>query len=87
MNYEDLRTRTKRQPFQPFRVVLTTGEAFDVWRQDGHLLTRHSIVLGMPGESGGTDYDRMTIVDLLHIVRTEDLTLPVPPQGNGQPLA
>jgi hypothetical protein len=39
----------------------------------------------MPGVTGGTDYDQMTIVDLLHIVHTENLTLLLPPQGNGQP--
>ena len=87
MNYEDLRDRARRQPFQPFRIILTTGEIFDVWRQDGHVLTRRNITIGLPGETGGTDYDRTTTVDLFHIVRTEELTLPVPQPGNGQPPA
>jgi hypothetical protein len=84
MNYEDLRAQTRQQPFRPFRLYLTTGEAFEVRRQDGHVLSRNYVVIGLPGISGGTDYDRTTMIDLLHIVRVEPLTLPGPPQGNGQ---
>jgi hypothetical protein len=84
MGYVDLRDWLRRQPFQPFRIHLTDGSSFNVWRQEGYLLTTRYMVVGMPGETGGTDYDRTSIVDLLHIVRLEPLELPIPPQGNGQ---
>jgi hypothetical protein len=58
MGYEELRNRARKQPFEPFRIVLTTGETFDVWRQDGYFLSRRCIYVGMPGETGGTDYHR-----------------------------
>lgn len=83
MSYEDLRAMTRRQPFTPFRVILSTGETFDVWRQDGHVLSKRHLIVGLPGETGGTDYDRTTMIDLIHIVRTEPLQLPVPPGSNG----
>jgi hypothetical protein len=84
MTYEDLRDFTRRQPFQPFRLFLTGGSAFDVYRQDGHVLTRHYLVIGLPGQQGGIDYDRTTMIDLLHIVRIEPITPPSPPQAYGQ---
>jgi hypothetical protein len=85
MNYEDLRQHTRRQPFQPFKVVLMSGEVLNVWRQDGHVLSRHHLVVGVTNEAGGTDYDSTTMIDLLHVVRIEPLNLPAPQsQGNGQ---
>lgn len=85
MNYDNLREFTRQQPFAPFKIVLTSGEAFNVWRQDGHVLSRRHLVIGVTEETGGTDYDRTTMIDLLHIVRVEPLTLPATaPHGNGQ---
>jgi hypothetical protein len=83
MNYEDLREIARKQPFKPFRLIVSTGEAFNVWRQDGFFLSRRYIVVGITNEDGGTDYDRSTLVNLIHIVRVEFLELPVAP-GNGQ---
>ena len=83
MSYDDLRELTRHQPFTPFRVMLSTGESFDVWRQDGHLLTKRHLLIGLPGETGGMDYDKSAMIDLIHIVRTEPLQLPIPPGSNG----
>jgi hypothetical protein len=83
MNQLEIQEAARRQPFRPFRLVLTNGEAFDVHHPELIMIGRRSAVIGIPKSQKQTYYERTTIVDLLHVVRIENL----PPSGttkNGQ---
>jgi hypothetical protein len=80
---EDVEKKLRRQPFQPFRLYLSDGTAYDVRHPELVLLGRRSLVLGLTGKPEDTLYERTVDVDLLHIVRMEN----VPSQrrrGNGK---
>jgi hypothetical protein len=79
MTQEELREAARRQPFKPFRVVLTTGATYDIRHSDLIMVGCRSAVLGMTNEPPGTVYDRTIQVDLLHVVGIEEL--PAPPQS------
>jgi hypothetical protein len=81
MTQEELRQHARRQPFEPFRLVLTTGASYDIHHPDLIMVGRRSAVIGVTNDPGGTAYDRTIKVDLLHIVAMEDL--PPPPSANG----
>ena len=81
MTQEELREYARRQPFEPFRVVLTTGTTYAIYHPDLIMVGRRSAILGMTNDPGGTAYDRTIRVDLLHVVGVEDL--PSPPTTNG----
>lgn len=82
MTQEELQQAARRQPFEPFRVILTTGATYDVRHPDLIMVGRRSAVIGITNEPTGTAYDRTVKVDLLHVVGIEDLPV-APPPANG----
>jgi hypothetical protein len=73
MTYEELQQAVHRQPFEPFRLVLTTGTTYDVRHPDLLMVGRRSAVVGVVNSPNGTAYDYTVKVDLLHAVAIEDL--------------
>ena len=79
MTYEDLHSTVHRQPFEPFRLVLTTGEAHEIRHPDLIMVGRRSAILGLTKNPDATAYDKGTItVDLLHIVAIQNLAVKPP---------
>jgi hypothetical protein len=66
MTKEDLHEAARRQPFQPFRVTLTTGSTYDIRHPDLIMVGRRSAVIGITNDSKGQVYDRTLKVDLMH---------------------
>ncbi len=71
MNQEDVYKYARREPFKPFRLVLTTGAVFDVRRRDQIMLGTTSIVVGVCNWPGGTTIDRTVRVDHVAIATAE----------------
>jgi hypothetical protein len=84
MTREELHQASRHQPFEPFRVILTTGATYDIRHPDLILVGKRSAVIGVTSEPDGTAYDRTIKVDLLHIVAIEELPVK-PPSTNGPP--
>jgi hypothetical protein len=85
MTRDELLEAARRSPFEPFRVVLTTGATYDIRHPDLIMVGRRSAVIGIAEEPGGTAYDRTMKVDLLHVVGVEELPAPPPASSNGPP--
>ena len=82
MTQEELQEAVHRQPFLPFRVVLTTGETFDIRHPDLIMVGRRSAILGITNDPTATAFDRTFRVDLFHIVGVQDLPVQSPsPNG------
>ena len=73
MTREELQETVHRRPFQPFRVVLTTGDAYDIRHPDLIMVGRRSVVIGITNQPESTVYDRSFTVDLLHVVGIQTL--------------
>jgi hypothetical protein len=82
MTQEDLHEAVHRRPFEPFQVVLTTGEAYDIRHPDLIMVGRRSAIIGITNDPAKTAYDRTMKVDLLHVVGIQDLPVQ-PPSTNG----
>jgi hypothetical protein len=81
---EELRDSLKQQPFEPFRIVLTDGEGYDIRHPDLLWVGKRSAMVGLTGDAGQTFYERSVKVDLLHVIRIEPLSPTNKPQsGNG----
>jgi hypothetical protein len=82
MSSEELQERARRQPFQPFRVILTTGATYDIRHPDLIMVGRRSAIIGVTKNPEATRYDIATQVDLLHVVGVEELpTSTMTPSG------
>jgi hypothetical protein len=67
MGAEPIREMLRRQPFEPFEVVLSNGERYPVRHPEFAVLVRQTLVIGYP------DSDRISICGLLHIASIERL--------------
>ncbi len=78
---EELRDALHKRPFEPFRLVMTDGQGYEIRHPDLLWVGRRSAMVGLTGQPGQTFYERAVHVDLLHVIRLEPLeAAPSPPQ-------
>jgi len=82
MTPEELHDTVKQQPFEPFRMVMTDGAAYDIRHPDLLWVGKRTAMVGLTGSPGQTFFERSVKVDLLHIVRLEPLEANTPPSQN-----
>ena len=70
MRPDALREALREHPFEPFRLHLMSGMAYEVRHPEMALLTRHSIHVVELTKSGQAT-DRVVKCDLIHVVALE----------------
>jgi hypothetical protein len=73
MTAEALRDWMQRRPFQPFRITMSSGDAYEIRHPEMAFLTRAEIIIGL-GERGGIP-SRHRTVSLLHVTAAEPIDL------------
>lgn len=73
----------RKQPFEPFRMIVTDGTTYEIHHPDQCMVLTTAVIVGM-----GTDPDsfteRTTKIDCRHIVRTAPLPIQrLPANGVG----
>ena len=82
MTVQTFRDLLKQQPFQPFRLVMASGLAYEVRHPEMALLTRTSIHVAIGVEDGIAA--EFKICSLLHVTAIEPLDVPASqPKSNG----
>ena len=77
MNTETMQGLLRRQPFQPFEVRMSNGDAYQIRHSEMALLLRSNLVLGSP------ESDDFIFCSLLHVADVK--ALPMTPDGaNGK---
>ncbi|MFM9059959.1 MAG: hypothetical protein ACKOSQ_12705 [Planctomycetaceae bacterium] len=71
MTVEAIRDWIHRQPFQPFRITTSSGDAYEIRHPEMAFLTRAEIVIGL-GERDGIP-SRYRTVSLLHVTAAEPI--------------
>ncbi len=65
----------KQQPFKPFRLVMSSGQSYEVRHPEMAWLTRTDILVGV-GETDEGVPAEFRICSLLHVATTEPLSMP-----------
>lgn len=75
MGPQDLESELKKEPFQPFRIVTTTGKTYDITVKDRPLLLvgKRTVIIGLRVPDTDPYFDRYEVVSLVHIVRLEPI--------------
>ena len=71
MTAEALRDWMQRRPFEPFRITMSNGDAYEIRHPEMAFLTRAEIIIGL-GERGGIP-SRHRTVSLLHVTAAEPI--------------
>lgn len=66
MHHSELKAALRKQPFQPFRLILSSGTSYDIRSPEWILITGMTTYLGIPGEAG--DGEILRHIDNAHIV-------------------
>ncbi len=75
MRPDDVQEFVRRQPFQPFRIVLTDGRTYDVTHPEFAMVGRSIVAIGLPRQPKDKFADRIVTVSLLHIMQIELIEL------------
>ena len=72
---QDLESELHKKPFQPFRIVTTTGKAYDITERDLPMIMvgKRSVIIGFRVAETDPNFDRYEVVALVHIVRLEPI--------------
>jgi hypothetical protein len=75
---QDLASELNKQPFEPFRIVTTTGKTYDITERDLPLIMvgKRSVVIGFRVPETDPYFDRYEVVALVHMVRLEPMPTP-----------
>ena len=77
MNTGEFQDLLARRPFEPFRVRLSSGDAYEVRHPEMALLLRNGVYVAVPeSQTNGTDElpDRAVWCSLLHIAALEPIS-------------
>ncbi len=72
---QDLESELNKEPFQPFRIVTTTGKTCDITITDRPLLLigKRTVIIGLRVSETDPYVDRHEVVSWVHIVRLEPI--------------
>ncbi len=82
MTVQTFRDLLATRPFQPFRLVMSSGQAYEVRHPEMAMLTKTSILVGIDEADDGVPAE-FKICSLLHVTSIEPVTAPVGPKGSG----
>lgn len=76
MDYQTIEDWRRGNPFQPFRVVMTDGRAFDIAHPNLIWPGRNTVLIGIqdPAEPPGV-FGQYISAAILHVVRVEPLSV------------
>ncbi|MBI1904119.1 MAG: hypothetical protein HYS13_23740 [Planctomycetia bacterium] len=72
MTLDTLREALARRPFEPFRVVLSSGTSYEVRHPEFGWLVKNGLYVGIPSGNGDLP-ERAVYCALLHIAAVETL--------------
>jgi hypothetical protein len=81
---EALRDMLRKQPFKPFRLVMSDGAGFEVRHPDLLWVGQWSAHVGLTGDPGKTFFERSVEVELNHVIRIEPLQPATKGKSNGK---
>ncbi len=72
MEADELYAKVKQYPFEPFRIHLSDGKAYDVRHPEQIMVGRRASHVGIGGNAEGP-FQRVAIVSNIHITRIKPL--------------
>jgi hypothetical protein len=73
MTADTFREILHRAPFEPFRVVMSSGESYNVMHPEMAFVTARSLILALPDPSRA-EGERLAFCSYLHVAHVEVLT-------------
>lgn len=72
MTVQTFREMLARRPFEPVRITLSSGQAFEIRHPEMAMLTRTSLLIGVDADNEGVPAE-FKILSLLHVTTIEPM--------------
>jgi hypothetical protein len=72
MTADTFREILRRTPFEPFRVVLSSGESYNILHPEMAFVTAKALILALP-DSSASEGERLSFCSYLHVAHVETL--------------
>ena len=72
MRPQQIQAHLRKQPFVPFRLLLSDGSSYDVRHPEMAAVSRAEVVVGLDSDNGDVA-DRFAYCDPVHVVKIEPL--------------
>jgi hypothetical protein len=72
-NPDDIQKRLRQSPFVSLRIIISSGQTFDVYHPDLVLVGRPDMIIGMASKKNPAQYEQITRVPIMHITTLKDL--------------
>ena len=69
----DIQEKLRRRPFVPFRVVMSSGQFYDIHHPDLVLIGKRHLFVGTASEDNPTMFDKSSLLSILHVAAIEML--------------
>jgi hypothetical protein len=80
---DDIQAWVRERPFKPLRLVLSTGQTYDISHPDLIMIGSRDVMVGLPSVNNPGVYQRVSRIAIMHIAEMQDLPLPTESGGNG----
>jgi hypothetical protein len=70
---QDVRELLAERPFEPFRIVTSSGKYYDIPHSDFVFVTKRTLKIGTPKMEGNKDPDGVHVVSILHVTALEEI--------------
>jgi len=67
----DIRERLRRLPFEPFRILLSSGQHYDIFHSEFVIVTKRTLEIATPKTEGDKEPDGTHLVSILHVTALE----------------
>ncbi len=71
----DIQEKLSQRPFVPFRVIIRSGQFYDIRHPDLVLVGKRHVFVGTASEDNPTMFDRSNLLSVLHVVALEALPI------------
>lgn len=68
---QDVRERLAKRPFEPFRIITSSGQHYDIPHSDFLIATKRTLSIGTPKTEGDKDPNGSHLVSILHVTALE----------------
>ena len=72
-SFTPVRKLWKQRPFEPFRIVLTSGQHYDILGPEYIMVTRTALAIGRRKRETDAEFDSAHVVGVLQVAAVEPL--------------
>ncbi len=85
INSNDIQQKLDERPFVPFRVIMSSGQFYDIKHPDLVLIGKRHLFVGTASDDNPKMFDRSSLLSILHVAALEALPTGAETNKNGHP--